>query len=59
MPDAREAPEIIRPHISNLRRKLSAALAQWTWFVGAIVGYVAYIVLYRIWYGKHHPEIPN
>jgi nucleobase:cation symporter-1, NCS1 family len=39
--------------------KLSAALAQWTWFVGAIVGYVAYIVLYRIWYGKHHPEIPN
>jgi DNA-binding response OmpR family regulator len=26
--DAREAPEIIRPHISNLRRKLSAALAE-------------------------------
>jgi uncharacterized membrane protein SirB2 len=39
--------------------KLSAALAQWTWFVGAIVGYIAYIVLYRAWYGKHHPEIPT
>jgi hypothetical protein len=39
--------------------KLSAALAQWTWFVGAIVGYLAYIVLYRTWYGKHHPEIPG
>jgi NCS1 family nucleobase:cation symporter-1 len=39
--------------------KLSSALAQWTWFVGAIVGYIAYIVLYRAWYGKHHPEIPT
>ena len=39
--------------------KISAVLAQWTWFTGAIIGYIAYIVLYNAWYGKHHPEIPT
>jgi NCS1 family nucleobase:cation symporter-1 len=39
--------------------KISTALSQWTWFTGAIIGYVAYYVLYRYWYGKHFPAIPN
>jgi len=39
--------------------KVSAALAQWTWFTGAIIGYIAYVVLYNAWYGKHHPAIPK
>jgi len=38
---------------------VSAALAQWTWFTGAIIGYIAYVVLYNAWYGKHHPAIPK
>jgi cytosine/uracil/thiamine/allantoin permease len=39
--------------------KVSAALAQWTWFTGAIIGYIAYVVLYNAWYGKHHPAVPK
>jgi cytosine/uracil/thiamine/allantoin permease len=39
--------------------KISTALSQWTWFTGAIIGYVAYYVLYKYWYGKHFPAIPN
>jgi len=42
---------------SLLLSKLSAALAQWTWFVGAFVALIAYLVLYNAWYGKHHPAI--
>ncbi|MFO7707069.1 MAG: NCS1 family nucleobase:cation symporter-1 [Desulfobacterales bacterium] len=36
----------------------SAALAQWTWFTGAFIGYAAYYVLYKVWYGAHHQEVP-
>jgi hypothetical protein len=39
--------------------KVSTVLSQWTWFTGAIVAYVAYYVLYKAWWGKHFPEIPN
>jgi NCS1 family nucleobase:cation symporter-1 len=39
--------------------KVSAVLAQWTWFTGAIIGYIAYVVLYSAWYGKHHPAVPK
>jgi NCS1 family nucleobase:cation symporter-1 len=41
--------------LSLLLSKLSAALAQWTWFVGVFASLIAYIVLYSAWYGKHHP----
>jgi NCS1 family nucleobase:cation symporter-1 len=36
----------------------SATLSQWTWFTGAIIGYLAYYILYKAWYGAHHPEVP-
>lgn len=39
--------------------KYSATLSQWTWFTGAIVGYIAYWILYRGWYEKHFPAIPD
>ena len=39
--------------------KISPVMAQWTWFTGAIIGYIAYVVLYGAWYGKHHPAIPK
>jgi NCS1 family nucleobase:cation symporter-1 len=39
--------------------KLSATLGQWTWFTGAFIGLFAYIILYNVWYGKHHPPVPN
>jgi NCS1 family nucleobase:cation symporter-1 len=42
---------------SLLLSKLSAALAQWTWFVGVFVALIAYVVLYKAWYGKHHPAV--
>jgi NCS1 family nucleobase:cation symporter-1 len=38
---------------------VSTALSQWTWFTGAIIGYLAYYILYKAWYGAHHPEIPT
>ena len=37
----------------------SKTLAQWTWFTGAFIGYIAYYILYKIWYGAHHSEVPN
>jgi NCS1 family nucleobase:cation symporter-1 len=36
----------------------STTLSQWTWFTGAIIGYLAYYILYKAWYGAHHPEVP-
>ncbi len=39
--------------------KYSAALSQWTWFTGAIVGFLAYWILYSGWYGKHFPAVPE
>ncbi len=39
--------------------KYSAVLSQWTWFTGAIIGYIAYWILYRGWYGKHFPAVPE
>lgn len=36
----------------------STVLSQWTWFTGAIIGYLAYYILYKAWYGAHHPEVP-
>jgi NCS1 family nucleobase:cation symporter-1 len=39
--------------------KVSTVLSQWTWFTGAIVAYIAYYVLYKAWWGKHFPAIPN
>ena len=38
---------------------VSEALSQWTWFTGAIIAYIAYLVLYNTWYGAHHPAVPN
>jgi NCS1 family nucleobase:cation symporter-1 len=38
---------------------VSPTLAQWTWFVGAFGGFIAYYLLYKVWYGKHHPEQPK
>jgi cytosine/uracil/thiamine/allantoin permease len=43
---------------SLLLAKLSATLNMWTWFVGAILAFVAYWVLYTYWYGKHFPAVP-
>ncbi len=39
--------------------KYSATLSQWTWFTGAIIGFIAYWILYSGWYGKHFPAIPD
>ena len=39
--------------------KYSAVLSQWTWFTGAIIGYLAYWFLYRVWYEKYFPAIPE
>ena len=39
--------------------KYSAVLSQWTWFTGAIIGYIAYWFLYRVWYEKRFPAIPE
>ena len=39
--------------------KYSATLSQWTWFTGAIIGYIAYWFLYRVWYEKHFSAIPE
>jgi len=36
---------------------VSDALSQWTWFTGAFIAYVAYLVLYNVWYGAHHPAV--
>jgi cytosine/uracil/thiamine/allantoin permease len=44
---------------SLLLAKFSAALSQWTWFTGAIIGYIAYWALYRGWYGKYFPAVPE
>ncbi len=43
---------------SLILAKFSTTMSQWTWFTGAIIGYVAYLVLYRGWYGKHFPAVP-
>ncbi len=43
---------------SLLLAKFSAALSQWTWFTGAIIGFIAYWALYRGWYGKYFPAVP-
>jgi NCS1 family nucleobase:cation symporter-1 len=43
---------------SLLLAKLSATLNMWTWFVGAILAFVAYWALYTYWYGKHFPAVP-
>ncbi len=39
--------------------KYSSVLSQWTWFVGAIIGFFAYWILYRAWYEKYFPAIPE
>ena len=38
---------------------ISETMAQWTWFVGAFGGFIAYYILYKIWYGNHHAEQPK
>ena len=44
---------------SLLLAKFSESLSQWTWFTGAIIGYIAYWALYRGWYQKHFPAVPE
>ncbi len=44
---------------SLLLAKYSTALSQWTWFTGAIIGYIAYWALYRGWYEKYFPAVPE
>ena len=39
--------------------KYSATLSQWTWFVGAIIGFFAYWILYKAWYEKYFPAVPE
>ena len=38
---------------------VSETLSQWTWFTGAGIGFLAYLVLYNTWYGAHHPAVPK
>jgi len=38
---------------------VSEALSQWTWFTGAIIAYIAYLVLYNAWYSTLHPAVPS
>ncbi len=43
---------------SLLLSMASTALSQWTWFTGAIIGLIAYILLFSLWYGRQHAAVP-